>query len=168
MKKLLLVSLILIIAGCSGASNQSSNTVTQNEYNQNFSNPKPEIPPINSEDPIQLMGSASLMWNPPVAYTDGTRIDQLSGFKIYYAQNREQILSKKSIIVTVSGDTDNVLIEDLNYGVWFFAITAVDLYSSESDFSEILSKEINSRETVDMNFNCQPKYISGKYRMVCE
>jgi hypothetical protein len=80
-----------------------------------------------------------LSWTPPTEREDGSVLDDLSGYRIYYGRGRSG--QEKTIDVENPG-LANYMIEDLNPGAWHFAITAVDAEGRESQRSNIASKDV--------------------------
>jgi hypothetical protein len=83
--------------------------------------------------------TANLSWTPPTLNTDGTPLDDLAGYKIYYGN--------------ASGDYPNVIdvadpaavayvIDPMTSGDWFFVMTAYDAAANESAFSNEATKTI--------------------------
>ena len=84
-------------------------------------------------------GSAKLSWMAPTLRTDGTPLDNLAGYRIYYDTTRSGFRSQirvdnpSAITWTVTG---------LSRGTWYFAMTAVDSNGLESDRTNVVSKTI--------------------------
>ena len=83
--------------------------------------------------------NARLTWYAPTERTDGTPLNDLAGYNIYYGtaydrlQQRIWIANPSAITWTVIG---------LAPATWYFAITAVDSQGLESRPSSIVYKEI--------------------------
>jgi len=77
-------------------------------------------------------GSYSLMlsWTAPTTNEDGSFLEDLAGYKLYYGTQPGQYTQ----IVTV-GDYTTVEIDDLGSGTYYVTVTAYDIYGNESDFS---------------------------------
>ena len=77
-------------------------------------------------------GANSLMlsWNSPTTNEDGSPLNDLAGYKLYYGSQPGQYTR----VVTV-GDFMQAEISDLNSGTWYLAVTAYDMYGNESSFS---------------------------------
>ena len=77
-------------------------------------------------------GSNSLMlsWVAPTTNEDGSFLEDLAGYKLYYGTQPGQYTQ----IVTV-GDYTTAEIDDLGSGTYYVTVTAYDIYGNESDFS---------------------------------
>ena len=79
---------------------------------------------------IALAGEVVLEWDAPTTNSDGTELNDLSGYKIYYGTT--------SGVYTEIEDVGNVTtyrVTDLAETTWFFAVTAYDLSLNESEYS---------------------------------
>lgn len=88
---------------------------------------------------VPTAGSATLRWTPPTLNEDGTPIENLSGYRVYYgtnASNLSQVLNIASPAIT------SAVIENLYAGTWYFALKAYNSANVESSFSNIASKTI--------------------------
>jgi hypothetical protein len=86
------------------------------------------------------LGSATVSWVPPTERTDGSTLTDLAGYKLYYgtsAGNLDRIMN-----ITNVGQTSQ-LVENLDAGTWYFAVTAYCSGGLESDKSSLGSKTIN-------------------------
>ena len=88
--------------------------------------------------PVQL-GSASLRWSAPTQNVDGTRLTNLTGYRIHYGMsstNLNQTVDIPSAAITTA------LIEGLSAGTWYFALKAYNTSNVESSLSSVASKTI--------------------------
>lgn len=85
-------------------------------------------------------GSAKLSWTPPTQRTDGSPLDNLAGFEIFYGQTQD-VESGTKVDVPRPGDTTHD-IESLGEGQWYFAMKAYDAGGLRSDLSNTASKVI--------------------------
>ena len=85
-------------------------------------------------------GSASLSWTPPTTRTDGSPLNNLAGFRIYYGTSSG--VYTETISLNSAGLT-SYLVEGLSGGTWFFTMTSFDTDGIESNFSPERSKTIN-------------------------
>lgn len=115
--------LVFSIAGCG-----SKNTAKDAADQESSGNTKSV-----SADAIRLT------WNAPMFNVDGSALDDLAGYKLYYGTspgNYEAYI-----------DTGNVMsaeINDITRGIIYcFAVTAYDTSGNESDYSEELCAEIS-------------------------
>jgi len=87
----------------------------------------------------QTSGNARLTWDAPSENEDGTFLDDLAGFKVYYGP----ALDNYTQIDTIDNPTVTThLVENLGPGTWFFVVTAYDTIGNESVYSEVESKTI--------------------------
>ena len=94
---------------------------------------------INVVDTESASGSATLTWVVPPADTDGTPIDGLAGFHIYYGTSE----SAMTQVVDVPGPTTTTYaVQPLASGTYYFAVTAYNAAGFESAPSNIVSKSI--------------------------
>lgn len=89
-------------------------------------------------DPI-ANGSATLSWNPPTENSDGTALTNLTGYRIYYGRNADQLT--RTVVVNNAGLTRYV-IENLVPARWHFAMTSINADGKESARSATVSKLI--------------------------
>jgi hypothetical protein len=84
-------------------------------------------------------GTATLSWQAPTTNTDGAPLTDLSGYRIYYGTDAEEL--SESVQLTSVG-LQTYVIDGLGTGTWYFAIKAVTRTGVESALSEIVSKTI--------------------------
>ncbi len=86
------------------------------------------------------MGSATVSWDIPTTNADGSNLTDLAGFYVHYGLASQSY----SDVAVVNDDTaTSALINDLEAGSWFFAVTAFDLAGNESAPSTEVSKVVN-------------------------
>jgi len=87
------------------------------------------------------VGSASLSWVAPTTKIDSTSLSmsEVGGYKVYVG-------SSESTLVLYADISDpyqmEYVVESLNAGTHYFAVTAYSLSGAESDFSSVVSKTI--------------------------
>jgi hypothetical protein len=83
---------------------------------------------------VEGIGSGSnsvmLSWTAPTTNEDGSTLDDLAGYKLYYG-NAPGIYSQ---VITV-GDFTTSEIGGLGFGTYYLTVTAYDIYGNESNFS---------------------------------
>jgi hypothetical protein len=85
------------------------------------------------------VGAATLSWQPPTEYVDGTPLKDLAGFKIRYGT----VADKLDQIVTVPNPgITSAMVESLAAGTWYFAVNAYTLANVESNLSNVVQKTI--------------------------
>jgi hypothetical protein len=85
-------------------------------------------------------GSATLSWAAPTTRTDGSALQNLAGYRIYYGR------MPGTYDYTIDVDNSGVLtyvVEGLVSGEWYFALSAYDTNDVESDRSEEVSQQIS-------------------------
>jgi hypothetical protein len=87
----------------------------------------------------EAAGSATLNWKAPTRNVDGSKLEDLAGFRIYYSQDPSNLVSHVEI---PEPHTQRATIEGLVHGTWYFAVTAYTTAEIESSTSEIGSKKI--------------------------
>lgn len=85
-------------------------------------------------------GNALLSWTKPVVNTDGTKLQNLAGYRIHYGTTLGSLT--KQFVVNGPGTT-SASIEGLGRGTWFFAVVAYTTAGIESAMSSAASKIVN-------------------------
>lgn len=86
-----------------------------------------------------LPGMATVSWTSPDANIDGSAIGDLAGFRIYFDHTP---LSKGSPFTFVGNKTE-FTVPNLEPGLYYFAVSAVDTGGEESDLSETVTKQVS-------------------------
>lgn len=95
---------------------------------------------VNVTVNITTSGTALLSWSPPAENTDGSTLEDLMGYRIYYGNSSGSY--SESITINSTGIT-SYLVENLSSGQWYFVMTAVNSSNVESGYSNEASKTIN-------------------------
>jgi hypothetical protein len=85
-------------------------------------------------------GSATLSWIPPTRNTDGSPLNNLSGYRIYYGTNAgalDQTVQINNPSVT------RYVIERLSPATYYFAVRSLTATGTESPLSNVASKQVN-------------------------
>lgn len=94
----------------------------------------PTVPsgPSNPTDPTDP-GTNSLMlgWTAPTTNEDGSPLDDLAGYRLYYGRASREY----GYAVNVHKDYTEAEIDGLDEGTWYIAVTAYDYFGNESDYS---------------------------------
>lgn len=85
-------------------------------------------------------GSATVSWVPPSTNVDGSALQDLAGFYVYYGRDTENL---SEWVIADDPNSALITIENLNPGIWYFAVTAFDTAGNQSSRSPQVSKEIN-------------------------
>ena len=121
----------IAMSGCSGGGNGSGPSDIGS----------PVIPPPASDVPAPgTSGSVKLKWYPPTTYEDGSLLNNLAGYRVYYGTSHLSLPRTSVNIPDATAITWTV--GGLQPGTWYLAVTAVDANGHESGFSEIVSKTI--------------------------
>ncbi len=104
----------------------------------------PNHPPANPTQPDDNLpepgtGNATLAWTPPLENTDGTPLQDLTGYRIHYGTQSGSY--QFSITIQNAGVTSYV-VEDLAPGTYYFAVTAYASNGVESEPSQEATKTI--------------------------
>ena len=84
-------------------------------------------------------GSATLRWTPPTLNEDGTPIENLAGYRVYYGTSTGNL----NQVLTIAGaNVTSAVIQNLTPATWYFALKAYNAANVESSFSNIASKTI--------------------------
>ena len=89
-------------------------------------------------EPQAGMGTAALRWLPPTRRTDGTLLGGVGGYRLYYGRNAANLEQ----IVNLGGSVTQYVVNNLEQGTWYFALTAIDRDGVESEQSGMVSKTI--------------------------
>jgi hypothetical protein len=89
-----------------------------------------------SED-TPVVTSVTLAWNAPMTNEDGSPIEDLAGYKLYYGQSSGDYPS-----FVDTGMNSYYTGADLSPGTWCFAVTAYDTAGNESGKSEEVCTEL--------------------------
>lgn len=84
-------------------------------------------------------GVASIALAAPLTRTDGSALQNLAGYRIYYGKTRarlDQFVDVKDRAAT------NAIVSQLTPGTWYFAATAYDANGLESDPTDLQQKTI--------------------------
>lgn len=96
--------------------------------------------PFDLEVQIIQLGSATVSWDIPTTNADGSTLTDLDGFNVDYGRASQTYTRLK---VVNDESLGFVLIEGLEPGTWFFAVTAFDLAGNKSSPSTEVSKVVN-------------------------
>ena len=92
----------------------------------------PEVPPEVG------IGTASLSWTPPTTNVDGSTLEDLAGYRIYYGTQEGTYPN----MIPVSKGVSSYVVENLAPNTYFFVITAYDYWGNESGQSNVATKTI--------------------------
>jgi hypothetical protein len=81
-------------------------------------------------------GDATLSWSVPTENTNGSPLTNLTGYVVRYGTSTSALNSQLSV------KTNEVEIENLKAGTWYFEVASVNSANVESQFSMPVSKLI--------------------------
>ena len=84
------------------------------------------------------LGTATLVWDPPTTNEDGTLLNDLAGYRVYYGTAP----GAYGPAIDVVGIATTYTMSGMGLGTYYFAVKAYDIWGNESDFSNIVSKVI--------------------------
>jgi len=93
-------------------------------------------PPTHPTDRYSL----TLEWDAPTTDAVGRPLDDLAGYRLYYAPDPTPELGEAEMIEV--GDATRYTVTGLEAGSYLFAVTALDLDGNESEFSDPLPAEV--------------------------
>lgn len=85
--------------------------------------------PVTSASP-QAAKTVQLSWSPPLENADGSRLNDLAGYKVYYGSGTSALSLLRDV-----GSANQATLGTLLPGTYTFAVTAYDYYRNESSFS---------------------------------
>ena len=88
--------------------------------------------------PLLFAGEVLLAWTPPTTNVDGSPLNDLAGFMIYYGAYPGNYT--RSIDLPDPGATNYTVTNLTDGGTYFFAVTAYDTSGNESDYSNEVGK----------------------------
>ncbi len=93
----------------------------------------------DDDEATPTVGSATLSWMPPAEREDGSVLDNLAGYKVHYGTSQSNL---STVIRLDNPGLSRFVVENLDQGTWYFAVTAFDADGRESQFSNVGSKMI--------------------------
>ncbi len=84
--------------------------------------------------------SVTLQWTPPTQREDGTPLEDLAGYKVYWGQDSEQLDRSEDV---GNGGVSSYVIEGLVAGTWYVGVTAYDDAGMESQMSDVVEAVVN-------------------------
>jgi len=84
-------------------------------------------------------GSVTLYWTPPTQNTDGSPLNNLAGYKVYWGTQQGNYAN--SVTISNPGIATYV-VDQLTPAQWFFVVTAYSSAGVESSFSNVASKQV--------------------------
>ena len=97
--------------------------------------------PFSIEVTQVAMGSVTLSWTPPVENTDGSPLENLAGYRIYYGT--AQGLYSHSILIDNPGIA-TYMVGNLVPHTYYFAATSINAAGAESSLSNVATIVVDS------------------------
>jgi len=97
------------------------------------------LEPFTLEVVEPALGTALVSWTPPTEREDGTTLDDLAGYHVYWGKDPDDL--RHTVPIKGEGQTSH-LVENLEAGTWYFAVTAYCSNGLESAKSNVGSKTI--------------------------
>jgi Putative Ig domain len=83
--------------------------------------------------------AVALSWTPPTSNSDGTKLTDLSGFRIYFGNTSDALTQQ---ITIDNAGINEYVVKNLTAGVWYFALKAYNSMNEESDLSPVIQKTL--------------------------
>lgn len=141
LKKLLPVFTLLILIGfflsaCGSTVPMEGDFSTDPSVPNNPAEPTDPGEPADPGDPTDPgLNSLVVGWTAPTTNIDGTPLDDLAGYRVYYGKGSRDY----SHVVDVHRDFTETGIDGLDSGTWYLTVTAYDFFGNESDYSNEIS-----------------------------
>lgn len=84
-------------------------------------------------------GSAMLSWNPPTQNTDGSALNNLAGYRVYWGTSQD---SYPNSVTIPNPGLASYVVDQLTPAQWFFVVTAYSSNGVESGYSNVASKQV--------------------------
>ena len=97
----------------------------------------------------------SLTWTPPTTNTDGSSLNDLASYDIYYGNSAPY----ENVEIVSDPNASSAVISSLASGNWCFVVTATNQLGVESEFSNescVLVSDTEQTESVGITVNAQP------------
>ena len=115
--------------GCGGTETTDGGSVADPTVPSDPFDPSDPADPPDPADPD--VNSLMVGWTAPETNEDGSPLDDLAGYRLYYGRASRQYGNA----VGVSKNYTEAEIDGLDDGTWFVAVTAYDYFGNESDYS---------------------------------
>jgi hypothetical protein len=84
-------------------------------------------------------GSATLTWTPPTQNTDGSPLNNLAGYRVYWGTSQG---SYSSSVTIANPGLATYVVNQLTPARWYFVVTAYSATGTESGYSNAVSKQV--------------------------
>lgn len=105
---------------------------------------QPEPPADFTGPPGQIRTfSITLAWDPPTTDATGAPLLDLASYRLYYGQTTP--VTKDNSTMVEAGSEPTFTLSNLQEGIYYFAVTALDTDGNESAMSGEVSAELRAR-----------------------
>ena len=84
-------------------------------------------------------GSTTLSWTPPTRNEDGSALNDLAGYKVYWGMSQDDYANSATI---ANPGLSSFVVNQLTPARWYFVVTAYSSTGAESGYSNAFSKTI--------------------------
>ena len=84
-------------------------------------------------------GSATLSWTPPTQNTDGSPLNNLTGYRVYWGTQQG---SYSNSVTIANPGLATYVVDQLTPAQWYFVVTALSSTGTESGYSNVASKQV--------------------------
>jgi hypothetical protein len=145
---LALACLAFALAGCGGGGGDTSGASTSPSGTSTPTIPtttetEPAIIPSSTptSNPTDQTGTtATLQWSAPQSMTDGSAVNGIVGYRVYYGKDVMQLSSKIDVL---NPSVSTFVVEGLTPGTYYFAVSALHSSGGESSRSNAGMKVIS-------------------------
>lgn len=94
---------------------------------------------ITVVEPEPVVGDVSLAWVAPTTRTDGSSLDmsEIGGYKVYIGTTDNNL---EQVVDLADSSISDYVVEDLDTGDYYFAVTTYDTEGNESSYSNVVMK----------------------------
>ena len=96
------------------------------------------LPRFDVQVDAVALRSVTLNWTPPTRREDGSPLNGLSGYRVYYGQVSGVYPNRRSVN---DGAISSFTLDSLQPGTWYVAITSIDNNGLESALSNEVAKQ---------------------------
>jgi hypothetical protein len=94
---------------------------------------------VPSNGSAAAAGSVTLTWYPPTHNVDGTPLNNLRGYRIYWGTTEGNY---PNTVTIDNAGLASYVVEQLAPARWFFVVTAISAGGAESGFSNVFSRTV--------------------------
>jgi hypothetical protein len=94
---------------------------------------------VTVDNPSPAVTSVELNWVAPATNQDGSQLNDLASYRIYYGTSQTNLNN----VIEIDAGLTSYIIEDLPAGTHYFSISAMDLNGNESTRSNVAAKVVN-------------------------